>query len=285
MRRLVPLALAVLALTLAACGSGSGSTAAPTATGLGALALIAGSVDKAAELETARMGGEVAIETGGRTMRLPLDGAIDFGSGAFEFTYDMSQMGIPGADDAKIEARLVDGVMYMNFGDLGSADGLSAVTGGKHWAKIDLAAFGPGAGGALGEANPGGALEALRGAETVETIGTDTLRGTETTHYRATVDPAKALDQAPPALRERVQAGLELFDGPLPVDVWIDGDGRARQITIDVDLPVGSLSMTMEYYDYGVDVDVSAPPADDVFDFSQLLGGVAGAGSTGIPVT
>ncbi len=54
-----------------------------------------------------------------RTRTLPLDGALDFGTGAFEFSYDMSQLGLPGAGDAKIEARMVDGAMYMKLGDLG----------------------------------------------------------------------------------------------------------------------------------------------------------------------
>ena len=30
----------------------------------------------------------------------------------------------------------------------------------------------------------------------------------------------------------------------------------------------------MEYYDFGVAVDVSPPPSSDVFDFSQILGGL-----------
>ncbi len=134
MRRLVPIAIAALALTLSACGSG-GSTAAPTATGLGATKLIAASADKTAATKTARMSGEVTIEVGGARRTLPLDGALDFGSGAFEFTYDMSQLGLPGAGGgAKIQARMVDGAMYMKLGDLGGG-ALSALTGDRSWVE------------------------------------------------------------------------------------------------------------------------------------------------------
>jgi LppX_LprAFG lipoprotein len=284
MRRLVPVAvIAALALTLGACGSGSGSSSAP-ADGLGATKLIAASADKAAAAKTARMSGEVTVNVGGKSSKLPLDGILDFETGAFQFKYDFGQLGIPGGGASQIEARMVDGVMYMNLGSLGGKNGLSSVTGGKTWLKLDLAKFGAGAGGSgsaggLGDANPGGVLDSLRGAGDVQKVGTDTLRGVETTHYRATIDPQKALAKAPAALREKAKAGLDQLKGPFPIDVWIDGDGQTRKISMDVDAAAGKVSTTIEYYDFGVDVDVSAPPASDVFDFSSLLGGFKNLGA------
>ncbi len=43
---------------------------------------------------------------------------------------------------------------------------------------------------------------------------------------------------------------------------------------MNVDTAAGKVSTTIEYYDFGAAVDVSAPPADDVFDFSELFGGL-----------
>jgi LppX_LprAFG lipoprotein len=281
MRRLVPVAIAALVLTLSGCGSGA-SNAAPTATGLGATRLIAASADKAAAAKTARMSGEVTIEVGGERRTLPLDGALDFGSGAFEFTYDMSQLGLPGAgDDAKIQARMVDGAMYMKLGGLGGA--LSELIGDRSWVKIDLSSLGLGSAGALGEANPGGTLDSLRGADDVERVGAETVRGVETTHYRATVDPRKALDRTPADLRDKISKALEMFGGPIPVDVWIDGDGQARKISMDITSETVNASTTIEYYDFGVEIDVSAPPPDDVFDISQLSGGMHAPTGGGAP--
>jgi hypothetical protein len=282
MRRLGLVAIAAV-VTLSACGGGSGSdggaSAAPTATGVGAAKLIASSVDTTAAAKTARMNGEVTITVGGDTATLPLDGALDFETGAFESTYDMSQLGIPGAGDSKVHARMVDGVMYMNLGDLGgdADESLSTMTDGKSWMKLDLGAFGQGSTGGvtgLGDADPSGTLEALRGAGEVETVGTDTLRGVETTHYRAMIDPQKALDEAPANLREQGLKGLDELGGPVPVDVWIDGDGQTRKISMDIDAKSGRVATTIEYYDFGTDVDVSAPPADDVFDLRDLFGGL-----------
>ncbi len=285
MRRLGLLVVAAIVVTLSACGSGSGSTAAPH--GRHAVELIAASADQAAGARSARMSGEITVTTKGETKTLPLDGAVDFGTGAFTFTYDLSQLGLPGAASTKIQARMVDGALYLNLGDLsGGADrGLSALTGGKTWVKMDLGSLGlgaPGSSGGLSEANPSGLLDLLRGVGAVKTIGTETLRGVETTHYRATIDPARALARTPAALRGRVQRGLGAIGGTIPVDVWIDGDGRARKIETDVDAKAATVATSIEYYDFGTDVSVTAPPASDTFDFSDMLGGLrqlTGAGT------
>jgi hypothetical protein len=285
MRRVVPVIVAALAVTLGACGGGSGSdsgagsnAAAPDATGVDAAQLIVASADKATEAKTARISGEVSVEVGGETKTMPLDGALDFRSGAFEFSYDLSQLGLPTEGDAKIRARMIDGAMYMSLGDLVGAgdESLSSMLGDKSWVKLDLKSLGmdsSASSGGLSDANPGATLDALRGAGEVERVGTETLRGVETTHYRATIDPQKALAEAPEELRDRAAKGLDAIGGPLPIDVWIDGDGQARKIAMDVETSDGAVSTTIEYYDFGADVNIAAPPVDDVLDFSDVFGG------------
>ncbi len=117
----------------------------------------------------------------------------------------------------------------------------------------------------------------------MEKVGTETVRGVETTHYRATVDPRKALDQAPAALRDKISKSLEMFDGPIPVDVWIDGDGQARKISMDItnerSTPRRASSTTTSAWTSTS----SAPPADDVFDISQLTGGIRTPTGVGSP--
>ena len=152
---------------------------------------------------------------------------------------------------------MVDGVMYVSFGDLaGEAGGaLSSLLDGKQWVKLDLASLGMGAdsaiGGGLAQADPGGALDLLRDIADVQTIGPETVRGVPTTHYRGTTHTAA-----------------------VPVDVWVDGDGQARKIAATVDHVGVKAAIEIEYYDFGVKVDVNAPPADDVLDFSDLFGDV-----------
>jgi hypothetical protein len=272
MRRLA-LSVAVLAVALTAC-SGTASTSssppvsrsasdvaaasvpAPLATGARAATLISESVDKTAEQENARMSGRVTIEWAGETRTLPLEGALDFDSGAFEFAYDLSRLGVPSAETT-IRARMVDDVMYVSFGDVAGAAGraLSSILDGREWLALDLAAVGMGAdngtGGGLAHADPGGVLDLLREIGEVETVGPETVRGVPTTHYRGTIDIAS-----------------------VPVDVWVDGDGRARKISATVDRAGIKVATEIEYYDFGVELDVDAPPADEVLDFTELFGDV-----------
>ena len=78
------------------------------------------------------------------------------------------------------------------------------IPGGKSWMKVDveqaMAALGSGgkAQGLLGATgqSPADALKLLEQVGSVTTVGTETIDGAETTHYRATVDVAEALQSA-----------------------------------------------------------------------------------------
>lgn len=120
-----------------------------------------------------------------------------------------------------------------------------------------------------------GLLESVGGE--VETVGVEELRGTETTHYRATIDPVEYLKTATPdertklgPLAEQLQSG----SGEVPVDVWLDGDGLVRKIALETSPEergqVGSASVSFELWDYGEDVEIGLPPADEVVDSSAL---------------
>ena len=56
--------------------------------------------------------------------------------------------------------------------------------------------------------------------------------------------------------------------------VWVDGAGYIRQFEMSYDETLSgntvSMSMIMSMSDYGTTVDVSAPPADQVFDATEL---------------
>ena len=53
-------------------------------------------------------------------------------------------------------------------------------------------------------------------------VGTETLDGVETTHYTATLDPAKIPNGA--RLQKLTGASYQ------PVDVWIDSDDHVRRL-------------------------------------------------------
>lgn len=142
-----------------------------------------------------------------------------------------------------------------------------AAVAGRPWLRIDLAT--PAAAeevmaaqlqSASGE--PAAVVDLLRGAEgPVRRLGDDRVRGVRTMHYRATVDMARALARVPTARRpdlDRFAAAMPRRR--LPVDVWVDVQGRARRITY----ARPRLTLTIELFDFGVGVDVGPPPAQQV---------------------
>jgi hypothetical protein len=123
-----------------------------------------------------------------------------------------------------------------------------------------------------------GMLKAVSGP--IEAVGTDEIRGVETSHYRATIDTAKLEKLVPAAQRQSLggfdqsvqQSGLT----EIPLEIWIDSEQRVRKLSVDVDgkqpgTPMAmKASLVVELYDYGKALDLDLPPADQVADAATL---------------
>ncbi|HEY3069743.1 MAG TPA: hypothetical protein VGJ34_05460 [Gaiellaceae bacterium] len=154
---------------------------------------------------------------------------------------------------------------------------------GKEWLKFDLEKFGKAKGIDLREmmqANQGDpmqTLQYLRSAGNVEKVGVDLVRRVRTTHYRATIDLRKTLEQAPESLKPSLDKILSMMsDTTYPAEIWLDDDGLLRRFkfTMSYNVPgTGSAETTIEeeLYDFGVDADISPPPADRVLDGTKFL--------------
>ena len=106
-------------------------------------------------------------------------------------------------------------------------------------------------------------------------LGKEDVRGETTTRYRARVNLKELVKQVPANDRPPDELRRQ-FGGPVPVDLWIDGESRLRKIVItrpvmngsdDPDAPV--VTMTVELYDYGVEVDVQ-PPEGELISEEEL---------------
>ncbi len=237
------------------------------------------------------------------TFELAGEGAFDSAKERATMTLDLSSlggllgglMGGLGGQDApdfgnpeawKLDA-IVDGkVAYLRFPAMAGK-----LPEGKTWVKIDATKAGKGASGlglegleSFTNSDPRSLLDVLKAVSgEIETVGTEELRGTPTTHYRATLD-LRNLDQLVPeaetqgadlgAMLDQVlgQAGLS----EMPFDVWLDEAGLVRKVEASFSMaPPGEqgkleASMSFELYDYGVEVDVTPPPAGEVVDASTL---------------
>lgn len=102
-----------------------------------------------------------------------------------------------------------------------------------------------------------GEAEAEPGAEGEP--GAEAVRGVPATHYRLTIDLARA-DAALPA-------GISVPAGPyrslraLPAEVWLDADGLARRIAVisDPAAPGEAMWSVLELWDFGVAADITPP--------------------------
>ncbi len=264
-------------------GAGSPSVPAPTAEAAAGSDALAKAYDDTAAAGTARtelsIGGEVT--PGGS---ITGEGSVDFTDGSAVII-----LSVPGA--GQVETRQVDGIVYTRVPE----ELAGRLPGGFGWVRIDpREAAGQQLGGALPQGQTGGDptqvlayLRALSGD--VTEIGQEDVRGTPTTHYRATADlreAARANGADDAQIEQIVQT---LGQDTLPIEVWIDEDGRVRRIRQDVPVPAGTAggdqpsttSLTQEFFDFGAQVDVQAPPEGETIDVSELSSQVPLPGSSG----
>lgn len=167
-----------------------------------------------------------------------------------------------------------DFVIYLRLGFLAAQ-----LPGGKHWISLDVSKLGKSAGLDLGKLMSGSQLQPsdilsmlkTEGA-TIRKVGSATVDGAATTHYRVTIDTAKALQAK--GLTTPLLSGIAAQAPKVPVDAWIGKDGLVRRIRISLGMAQTGkalqLAMTMDIYDYGAHVTIAAPASSDVFDATQL---------------
>jgi hypothetical protein len=303
-RRLTAAAFLTVCAVLAAGCRGAGTSARAVAGQSISLDQLSQSASTSAEATSGRFAFDVRTEPPGTQGPLSFsgEGAFDKRSDRAAFSVDMSAFAkligglfsafagpnakdAPSFDDAdgwKIDVVQDGKVGYVRFPAV--SDRLPA---GKSWIRsegksvnVDGLELGQLEG--YAGTDPRSLLDVLGAAAgEVEAVWMEELRGTETTHYRATIDPseyqklatsAAAGDTAPLAEQLAAQADV----GPIPVDVWLDGDGLVRKLSLSVSATqpgaseAGSPSMSFELWDYGEDVGIDVPPADAVVDASAL---------------
>jgi len=200
--------------------------------------------------------------------------------------------------DGRLEIRFVDEVMYVG----GSAID-SEKLDGKSWFSADPAVWGRGAVdnksyGILPrqiEGNPAVQSTILTASKDVRRIGTETIDGTRTTHYRGTVTSSgigAARDTAASkAARERQIDSLDQFmalriEGTLTMDLWIGDDNHTKQFRMQGatrDTRGGTdgkplefidgdpLDLTITFLDVNQPVSVEAPPSEDTTDLAAQM--------------
>ena len=287
-------ALAAL-LATAAAGCGGSTVGVPELTSFGTVAQKSSAADSARfELKL-----ELAIPGAAKALSVDAEGGFDTPAQRAHLLFDLSSLAelfksfgssfggtvkgdLGSPEDWKLELIQDGDTAYIRF-PLMAKD----MPDGKTWVKGDakelsganagqLSQFGSFAG--TDARDVFGLLKAVSGS--IESVGSEELRGVETSHYRATIDFAKLEQLVPKEQRQSLggldqsakQAGLT----ELPLDVWIDADQRVRKLSIDLDAKQPGTdasvkaSLVVELFDYGTPLDVELPPADQVVDAATL---------------
>jgi hypothetical protein len=270
--RLCVVILAAVAVLAAGCGTRQASADALSA----------------AVTNTAATTSRVAVST---TMSSPGMTTTITATGEFDYAHPRGVLRMGGGLAlGGEEVRYLPPQLYIKFADTAGLP----FPKGKAWAEISLPS--QAADGSLPflplgnvNANPMDLLSALTAiASKVTDLGPATIRGVAVTHYRVTVDLAKAeAHQRPQARAEFHSFASSLDSTTLPVDVWVDRQARVSRIAISLPMPHGSgmpagfrVSEAVDYYDFGVPVQVSAPPASEVMSASEFSQSMSSSGSS-----
>ncbi|MGC5039808.1 hypothetical protein ACPXCS_27840 [Streptomyces sp. DT190] len=221
--------------------------------------------DRTAEEDTAKVELRVRTSAGDRSETANGQGVVDLEDGDSVMTLS--------AQGQRIEQRVIDQVLYQKMPQ-------GQAPGGKPWIRIDLGKVadrqGAGGQGVNDPARSAAYAKAITDKDVTEK-GTATIGGVRTTHYRVSVDVAEL--PGGDTLRRQV--------GPtLPMDVWLDDEGRLRRQQID--MTVGSaprsaepssgsassapgkvtVRTVMDFTDFGTEVETEEPPAGQVTDMT-----------------
>ena len=271
MRRRVPVLFLTVSLALGGCAGGPS----------GRDVLVA-APDKTAAALTSSVDYELTLQGGDREGSFNGQGVFDFADRRGRLSFDLSQLGVSGSR-GRAEMLLLGNLIFLRLPlDLPQL-------GNRPWVKIDLSSLGQQSGltlGSLGQlqkTDPTSFMQLLRAVTgDVEDKGKEKVRGVETTHYATELDLDEVRRLTPPEVSGLVE---ETGSDTLPVEAWVDGDGRLRRMKQTADLSkatnpelrgVGTVMTTLELSDFGVPVVVEVPPPDQVSDLAALTGGTGG---------
>lgn len=256
--------LASLVATLALVGCAGGDTVS-----LDSVARAATTTQKSG---SSRMAMDMSVEVAGKRMKITADGAFDYKRGRGWMVMDLGPLAALGGGSAapRMTMLLERGTVWVQL-----PPELRAQTGGKPWMRTTASGAGLNTG--MQSPDPAQMLDTLRGlSNSVEKRGRKTIRGADTTHYRAEIDLSKAMAQAPARERQQAQAMLKMFGGleSLPTDLYIDDAGRVRRMEVEYEFDIAgeklSADLKLDLFAFGTRVSFKPPPAGQVADLSSL---------------
>ncbi|MFH8463647.1 LppX_LprAFG lipoprotein [Streptomyces sp. NPDC017991] len=252
-------------------GKKDGAKGASSTKGASESQVVRAAHQKTTAADSAKMTLATEAAAAGKTVTVRGTGVMDLEDG--NSTMTLTSQG------QKIEQRVLDGVVYQKAPAEQRAQ--LQLPKGKTWMKIDPAELN-GSGGQVNDpAESFAYTEGVNDAD-VTKVGTETIDGERTTHYRVKV-AVKNLAKGDRAKADQLEK--QLGTSTLPLEMWLDDEGRLRQETIELTLKpqagegqkdqTVTSTTTLKFSDFGTDADVEAPAAADTVDVTKKLADAA----------
>lgn len=182
--------------------------------------------------------------TMGGVSAMKAEGDIDYQKTppAMQMTMTVEAMGTP------MEIRLLDGVFYMNMGQMSGGKFYEFDTSDPNSPLGDV-------GDLTSSMDPAKSFDQFEaGIQKVTVIGDDEIDGDAVTHYRMALDTSKIAGMS----------GGETAGMPkkLDYDVWLDSDNRMRKVEMNMGKQLGTMSMTTSKL--GEPVTIEAPAKSEI---------------------
>lgn len=282
-------ASAVLTLSLAGClgesGSGtSGGAGAGDTIKLTAAQVLAKTSEKTGQVDTFKANVSMSA-SGDEAGALKASGTMLYrAKPSLAFSMVFNQMSVGAQQMNGIQQVFVDKTIYMKI------PMLTQLGGGKPWMKISLADLGQESGMNIDEIlqqaqqmDPVQTTKLMAASKDAREVGKETIDGVETTHITGTYNVSESVAKLAPEQRAAFEkAAKESGMDTMAFDLWVDDQQLPRKVTMKTAQGAKvPLTISVVYRDFGQPVDITAPPASQVTDFSEMLKGMPGGAPAG----
>ena len=210
------------------------------------------------------------------------------GTGVISLTNDDAELEVIlhlAGIDMTMKERVVGGFVYVGIRGLLGASGDFVAASGKRWVGVPFDEVSMQTTGSSGPGEASAALGALdvAGLGSVESLGTERVRGRRATRYRVVCDPAtleQALSTASPEEAAAIGTYLEVFgtEDPVTTQVWVDDRGLIVRLRVRFQATVGDskgagtkATTSYDLVRFGVPMDVRPPPASQVMTYDEFV--------------
>ncbi|MBB1243870.1 hypothetical protein GL263_09910 [Streptomyces durbertensis] len=236
------------------------------------------------------------------TMKMPgamggsmeMSGVMGWGPLAMDLTMKPDEQSRAADPDMPETSRMlwVDNALYIKL-DESAADDMD----GKSWMKLDMNAALEGADASqrqsasngldnMNNQDPAKQVALLLSSPNVKYVGEEKVDGVTAQRYKGTLTVDEAMEandslefldktEREQLVENMKQSGIKDYK----IDVWVNKDDLPVRIDTRTNTPQGPVEVSQRLSDYGTTVGVKAPPADEVFDFLEMMKELEEAGA------